>query len=70
MSEKQEQQVQTAIRLPEVLLVRVDELAVRMSQPGMRVTRAEVLRLAAFKGVELLEGDHPKQPETKKTKKR
>jgi predicted DNA-binding protein len=55
VTEKQEQQVQTAIRLPESLLARVDKLAERMSRPGMRVTRAEVLRLAAFQGVDKLE---------------
>jgi len=57
MSDKQEQQVQTAIRLPESLLDRVDKLAETMSQPGMRVTRAEVLRLAAYRGVDQLEAE-------------
>lgn len=59
MSDKQqqEQQVQTAIRLPEALLERVDRIAETMSQPGMRVTRAEVLRLATYRGVEQLEAE-------------
>jgi predicted DNA-binding protein len=55
--QQQEQQVQTAIRLPEALLERVDRIAETMSQPGMRVTRAEVLRLATYRGVEQLEAE-------------
>jgi hypothetical protein len=31
-----------------------------MSEPGMRVTRVEVLRLAAFRGVEQLETEKKK----------
>jgi len=54
-------QVQTAIRLPESLLDRVDKLAEKMSQPGMRVTRAEVLRLATFRGIDQLEGEGKKR---------
>lgn len=57
VNDKQEQQVQTAIRLPEALLERVDRLAESMSEPGMRVTRADVLRLAAHRGVDQLEGE-------------
>lgn len=56
MNDKQEVQVQTAIRLPESLLARIDKVAEHMSEPGKRFTRAEVLRLAAFRGVEQLEG--------------
>lgn len=52
---KQETQTQTAIRLPDSLLARIDKLATRLSQPGMAVTRAEVLRRAAYLGVEQLE---------------
>ena len=61
MNEKAEHQVQTAIRLPESLLARVDKLAEAMSRPGMRVTRAEVLRLAAHKGVDDLEEERKKK---------
>lgn len=61
MGNKQEQQVQTAIRFPESFLDRVDKLATRMSEPGMRVTRVEVLRLAAFKGVAELEAERKKR---------
>ena len=48
-------QIQIAIRLPETLLARLDKIAARMSASGVPVTRAEVLRLAATKGVERLE---------------
>ena len=60
MADKQQDrqvQVQTAIRLPEALLERVDKLVESMSQPGMPVTRAGVLRLATLRGVEQLEGE-------------
>jgi len=56
-----EEQVQTAIRLPQSLLVRLDKLAERMSQPGMKITRTEVLRLGLFRGVELLEAEGAKK---------
>lgn len=59
--QKEAPQVQTALRLPEGLLDRIDALAKRMSQPGMVVTRAEILRVATFKGVELLEAEAEKK---------
>jgi predicted DNA-binding protein len=55
---KEEQQVQTAIRLSPALLKRIDKLADRMSRPGVRATRADVHREAVFLGVELLEARH------------
>ena len=61
MSEKQEQTVQTAIRVPESWLTRLDKVAENMSQPGMRVTRTEVLRLAAYRGLEALEAEKKKR---------
>jgi predicted DNA-binding protein len=56
-----EEQVQTAIRLPQSLLDRLDRLAEKMSQPGMKITRTEVLRLALFKGVDQLEAEGKKR---------
>jgi len=74
MSEK-EPQVQTALRLPESLLARVDKLAESMTQPGMRVTRADVLRIAAHRGVDQLEelqthldAGYKRDPERKKAR--
>jgi predicted DNA-binding protein len=58
---KQEDQIQTAIRLPESLYARLDKLAAQMSQPGMKVSRAVILRLAAFRGVEQLEAEQKKR---------
>lgn len=48
-------QVQTGIRLPKSMMKRLDKIAERMSEPGMPVTRTEVLRRATFLGVEQLE---------------
>ena len=61
MTEKQEQQIQTSIRLPESFFERVDKVAKTLSQPGMPVTRADVLRAAAFKGLEQLEAEKKKR---------
>jgi predicted DNA-binding protein len=58
---KQETQTQTAIRLPDSLLARIDKLATHMSESdlGKRYTRAEILRMAAFRGVQQLETSYP-----------
>lgn len=56
MNVKQEQQVQTAIRLPKSIIDRIDKLAERVSQPGMRATRADALRIALGRGLDELEG--------------
>jgi predicted DNA-binding protein len=61
VNDKQDQQVQTAIRLPESVLSRADKLAERLSQPGMTVTRTEVLRLALHKGLAELESERKKK---------
>jgi hypothetical protein len=44
--------MQTPIRLPYEILERVDKIAERMSPPGMRVTRSEVIRYFVAEGVE------------------
>jgi predicted DNA-binding protein len=56
---------QTAIRLPVAFITRIDRLAERMSAPGMPMTRSDVLRLAAFRGVEQLESDQKKARRSK-----
>lgn len=61
MSEEREPQVQTAIRLPESMINRLDSVAKKMSQPGMPVTRTEVLRLAAHRGLDELEAEWKKR---------
>jgi predicted DNA-binding protein len=59
--EKAEKQVQTAIRVPASWLVRLDKIAERLSQPGMRVTRAEALRVATARGIVELEAETKKR---------
>lgn len=61
MSDKKDQQVQTAIRVPESLLERAEKLAERIAQPGRRCTRADVLRLAAFRGIAELEAENKRK---------
>lgn len=46
---------QVAVRVPTSWLTRADKIAESMSQPGMRVTRTEVLQLATYRGVDQLE---------------
>jgi len=59
---KPEKPIQWAIRLPASFLIRLDKLAENMSQPGMKLTRAQVLRLAAYRGVDLIEAELKKKP--------
>ena len=59
---KTEKPIQWAIRLPVSFLIRLDKLAENMSQPGMRLTRAQILRLAAYRGADLIEEELKKKP--------
>lgn len=52
MSEKQ---VQWAVKLSESFLERADKLAKAMSEPAMKFTRTDVLRMAMYRGVTDLE---------------
>lgn len=61
MAEKQEQQIQTAIRLPKSALVRADKIAERVTEPGRRCTRADALRMALFQGLATLEAEGKKK---------
>jgi metal-responsive CopG/Arc/MetJ family transcriptional regulator len=61
MSTEQEEIVQTAIRVPKALLEELDEIAENMSQPGLKVTRTEALRLAIYRGVEQLKKEGKKR---------
>jgi predicted DNA-binding protein len=58
---KPDPQVQTAIRLPESLLARLDKLAMRLSRPGAPATRSSMLRLATEYGVERIEMETKKR---------
>jgi predicted transcriptional regulator len=55
MSDKQEKQVQTAVRFSESMLDRVGKIAERMSRPGIPVTRTDAIRAAVFEWVEWME---------------
>jgi predicted DNA-binding protein len=61
VSDERETQVQVAIRLPGSVLTRLDGLAEKQSQPGMRVTRTEVLRRAIHLGLDRLEADRKRR---------
>jgi len=59
---KQEEQIQTAIRLPKSILKRIDRLAENMSQPGLNsITRAEAHRFALLEGLVKLEAEKGKK---------
>jgi predicted transcriptional regulator len=58
---KKKSKTQTAIRLEDELLARIDKIANRMSPPGVHVTRSEVLRRAAILGVDQLEAEAKKR---------
>lgn len=57
---KTEKLIQYGVRLSAKVLERVDKLAERMSTHGMRYTRAEILRIAMYRGVEQLEAEKKK----------
>ena len=54
-TKQEEKQVQWAVKLPESFLERADKLAEEMSEPAMRFTRTDVLRMAMYRGVTDLE---------------
>ena len=47
--------VQTAVRLDPELLDRLDAIAVKLSRPGLNVTRADAIRIALLTGLEKIE---------------
>lgn len=63
MHDKPEPQVTISGRFPESLVERLDKVAehLQATQPGIRVTRSEVIRLATFRGIELLETEQKKK---------
>lgn len=50
----EEQQIQTAIRVPESWLEEFDRLAKDLSKPGMQISRADVHRMAIRRGLDAL----------------
>jgi predicted transcriptional regulator len=59
--EDKSEYIQYGVRLTKDFLKRIDKLAEQMSQPGIRITRAEALRVAAHRGAELLEAEKKKR---------
>jgi len=52
---------QTAFRIPNLLLSRVDKIANQMSTPGKRINRSEAIRMALYRGVDQLESEGKKR---------
>jgi hypothetical protein len=62
MREK-ERTVQTAVRMPESWVPRLDALAAKLSQPGITVSQAAVIRAALARGIAALEAENaPEKP--------
>ena len=51
----------TVIRHPKSWLLRMDRVAEWMSQPGLRITRVDVLRIAIHQGLDQLEAEGKKR---------
>jgi hypothetical protein len=61
MKEK-ERTVQTAVRMPESWVPRLDALAAKLSQPGINVSQAAVIRAALARGIAALETEDGRPP--------
>jgi predicted transcriptional regulator len=61
MKKKTKSSTQTAIRLDDELLERIDKIAERMSPPGIHVTRSEALRRSVLLGIVHLEAETKKR---------
>lgn len=57
MTDKQEEQIQTSIQVPESWLKEIDGIAEDMSEPGQRVRRSVALRLALRRGIGVLKAE-------------
>jgi len=57
MKEK-ERTAQTAVRMPESWVPRLDALAAKLSQPGINVSQAAVIRAALARGIAALEAEN------------
>jgi hypothetical protein len=45
---------QVAFKIPDAWIEKADEIAAKMSRPGITVTRTDVLRSALWEGLEML----------------
>lgn len=58
--------VQTAVRLPEEWMPRLQEIAARLSRPGIPIRTADAIRAAIAEGLTVLEGQlQIRRPTTK-----
>jgi hypothetical protein len=51
--------VQVTVLIPEEAAERATALSSRVGVPGVTLTRAEVLRVAILRGLDVLEAEHP-----------
>lgn len=61
MAEKEEETVQTAIRVPKSWLDRLDRLAEKTVKPGGTLQRAEMMRQSLYRGIVELETEVKKR---------
>lgn len=54
--------VQVTVLIPEDAADRASALTGRLGMPGVSLTRAEVLRVAILRGLDVLEAEHPAAP--------
>jgi|HubBroStandDraft_5_1064220.scaffolds.fasta_scaffold59364_4 hypothetical protein len=57
----QEEQVQTAIRVPKSWLERLDRIAEERTRADLRLLRADAFRMAMLAGIEVLEANGKKR---------
>jgi len=60
-TEKEETQIQTAIRIPASWLERFDKIAEQRSEPGLQLNRTDAFRLVIARGLEQLESEGKKK---------
>lgn len=53
----EEDQIQTAVRLPKSWFARLDKLAEQLSQPGLTLSRTDALRMAIARGMAEMESE-------------
>lgn len=62
MKEK-ERTVQTAVRMPESWISRLDAIGARLGETGLDVSQAAVIRVALARGIAALEAEHGIAPQ-------
>jgi predicted DNA-binding protein len=70
-TEEDQQEISVSVRFPNAIIRRAEDLANRMGQPGISVSRSGLLRVALLRGLDALEADkrgrrrsgHPSEPD-------